>query len=126
MGDWTDPFFKLRYGVPAGEKYRQAIAGEIPGAQPIGSEEDVEREERRASGYLFAKEHPAVSGVVQPIVDNIRTNIFRDSPKVVAAARQGQEAAGVKPGLGSKLARAAIMPGFTTWEEAAAGLFGKR
>jgi len=126
MSEWYDPLFRLRYGVGSAEKYKRALSGQIPGAQPIQSEDDIAREERRASGYLFAKEHPAVAGVVQPIVDDIRRYAFRDSPEVVAAAQQGQQAALGKPKLGSKLARAAIMPSFSTWEEAASGLFGGR
>lgn len=59
--DWTDPFFQLRYGVPANEKYKMAIQGQIPGSQVIHSEEDQANEERRAAGYLFGKRWPSIA-----------------------------------------------------------------
>ena len=120
MGDsLLDLPWKFRYGVGPAEKYRRAIAGEIPGAQPIHSEQDVEREERRASGYLFAQRHPTLAATVQPAVDALRTHVFRDDPSVVAAAQQGQRAA-----IGD-VARGRVQQAlFDTWDAAAAHFFG--
>lgn len=72
MGDWYDPLFKLRYGVDSTEKYRQALGGQIPGAEPIHSDEDLAREERRTSGYLFGKQHPSVARFGTEVANTIR------------------------------------------------------
>jgi hypothetical protein len=132
MGDWTDPLYRLRYGVTSADKARLAASGAVPGAQPVGSEQDIEREDRRASAYLFAREHPGVAGVVQPIVDDLRLRAFGDSPQVVAVAQQGQEAAIGKPtaaqGVGTKVLRGigsvALGGVLTSWDSAAAHFFG--
>jgi len=115
--EWYDPLFRARYGVPSAKKYELAVTGQIPGAQPIRSEADVEREERRAAGYLFAKQNPTVSRAVQPTVDWIRINLFRDDPSVVAVAKQGQQAA-----LRPKQAAG----DFNSWDEVTAHYFGPR
>lgn len=112
--EWYDPLFRARYGVTSGEKYRRAVTGEIPGAQPIRSEDDVAREERRAAGYLFAKQNPAISAAVQPAVNKIRTSLFGDDPSLVAVANEGQRAA-LKP---PKVAA------FNSWDTAASHYFG--
>jgi hypothetical protein len=114
--EFYDPAFRLRYGVTSGEKYRQAVTGAIPGALPVSSEKDVEREERRAAGYLFAKEHPTISAAVQPAVNALRTHAFGDDPAVVAAANEGQAAA----------LRPQKMASFDNWDDAALHLFGGR
>ena len=120
--------WKLRYGVSPEEKYRLAIQGGIPGAQPIHSEQDVEREERRASGYLFAKQHPTIAGAVQPLVDDLRTHVFRDDPRTVAAAQEGQRAAigqsKVGPAVRSLTWRAATGGHFDSWDQASDFFFG--
>jgi hypothetical protein len=118
-GEWYDPLFRLRYGVSSAEKYRQAVTGETPGAMPVRSDEDLEREERRTSAYLFAKKHPMLSATVQPGVDMLRRNVFRDSPEVVAAAQQGQYAA--QPGYGPGRVQQKL---FDTWDGAVAHFFG--
>lgn len=111
--------WNLRYGVSPGEKRRLAITGQIPGAQPIGSEEDVEREERRAAAYLFAKRYPTLAATVQPAVDMLRTRVFRDDPSVVAAAQQGQRAA-----IGDVAPSRAQQFLFDTWDSARSYFFG--
>ena len=90
MGDWTDPFFRLRYGVTGGDKYRLALSGRIPGAQPIHSEEDVAREERRAAAYLFAMQHPTLADFGVGLANTLR---FMEPESLHAVAREGVQAA---------------------------------
>jgi hypothetical protein len=91
MGDWTDPFFRLRYGVTDAEKQGMVYAGQIPGRKPTQNAQDMAREERRAAGYLFAQQHPNLAPAVQPTVDYIRS--FFDAPEVVSAASEGMDQA---------------------------------
>lgn len=90
MADWTDPFFRLRYGVTGGDKYRLALSGRIPGSLPIQSEEDVAREERRAAAYLFALQHPTLADFGVGLANTLR---FMEPESLHAVALQGKEAA---------------------------------
>lgn len=94
MADWTDPLFRLRYGVTGNDKYRLALSGRIPGAQPIQSEDDVAREERRAAAYLFAMQHPALADFGVGLANTLR---FMEPESLHQVAIQGKEAAKKAP-----------------------------
>lgn len=130
LSDIADAPWRFRYGVGPTEKYRLAVTGGIPGAQPIRNEADVDREERRASGYLFAKQHPTIAPLVQPTVDDLRAVAFRDDPSVIAAAQEGQTAAlgappsGAGHGIRTQVWRSATGGMFDSWDDARAHFFG--
>ncbi len=88
--DWWAPIARWRYGVDPTEKYKIALGGAIPGAQPIRSEEDVIREERRAAAFLFALQHPLIANVAVAGANKLR---FWEDPSVHDAARAGLRAA---------------------------------
>ena len=84
VGAISDPTFALRYGVPSGEKYRMALQGAIPGAQPIKGQGDLPREERRAAGYLFGKKWPSIAPVGTEVANTLR---FWEDPSLHQVAR---------------------------------------
>ena len=86
MSDWWDPLARWRYGVNADQKYAAAIQGRIPGAQPIHSEDDIAREERRAAAYLFAQRHPYIADLGVGLASTLR---FMEPESLHAAAREG-------------------------------------
>jgi len=86
MSDWSDPFFRWRYGVDANQKYAAAIRGHVPNAQPIHSEEDLAREERRAAAYLFTQQHPYLANLGTGLASTLR---FWEPEELHAAAREG-------------------------------------
>jgi hypothetical protein len=94
MSDWSDPFFRWRYGVDANQKYAAAIQGRIPGAQPIQSEADIAREERRAAAYLFAMQHPKLADFGTGLASTLR---FWEPDEMHAAAREGGVAGRTQP-----------------------------
>lgn len=94
MSDWSDPFFRWRYGVTGNEKYALALSGKVPGAQPIRSEEDIAREERRAAAYLFAQKHPALADFGTGVASTLR---FWEPEALHAAAREGVVAGATQP-----------------------------
>jgi hypothetical protein len=87
----ADELGRLRYGVPTSEKERLALTQSLPGA-PV-PDADAAEAERYASGYLFAREHPVLSEVAQPVVDRIRTGWAGDSPELQSWATAGASAA---------------------------------
>jgi hypothetical protein len=92
LADLFDQFGRIRYGVPTSEKERMALTGELPGS-PSAAKADPLEAERYASGYLFAKQHPALAEVVQPVVDRVRIGWFGDSPELQSYAQAGANAA---------------------------------
>lgn len=96
--DWLDPFFQLRYGVPANQKYQMAITGQIPGSQTIHSDEDQANEERRAAGYLFGKRWPSIAMGGTRVAnalrfwepDSIHQTALDSTRAGIAAAQQAQ------------------------------------
>lgn len=85
-GNWWDALARWRYGVGANEKYALALSGRIPGSQPIHSEEDVAREERRAAAYLFAVQHPELADLGVGLASTLR---FLEPESLHSAAREG-------------------------------------
>lgn len=96
MSDWTDPFFRWRYGVTGDEKYRLALSGRIPGSQPIQSEADIAREERRAAAYLFSLQHPSIADFGTGVASTIR-GYFGEPEALQAVAREGVVAGRTQP-----------------------------
>ncbi len=88
--DWWAPLARWRYGVSPNEKYALAVRGAIPGAEPIQSEEDVVREERRAAAYLFALKHPRLA---EYAIEGANALRFWEPSSVHQAALSGREAA---------------------------------
>ena len=93
-GNWWDPLARLRYGVDANQKYAIALSGQVPGSQPIHSEEDVAREERRAAAYLFAMQHPHLADIGTGLASTLR---FMEPESLHAAAREGVVAGRTQP-----------------------------
>lgn len=85
-GDWWAGLARWRYGVDPAQKYALALSGRIPGSQPIHSEEDVAREERRAAAYLFAMQHPALANFGPALASTLR---FTEPASLHDAAREG-------------------------------------
>ena len=104
LADLLDQIGRLRYGVPTSEKERIALSGTLPGA-PAANTQDASEAQRYASGYLFAKEHPALAELVQPAVDTARIGWFGDSPELQSYATAGANSARIhEPAKGSSLA----------------------
>ena len=82
----------LRYGMPTADKEVLARQGSLPGA-PRDTSADQAAADRYASAFLFAKEHPTLSSVVQPLVDRVKTSDLPffggDSPELQSFAQQG-------------------------------------
>lgn len=93
-GNWWDPLARWRYGVGADEKYAIALSGRVPGSQPIRSEEDLAREERRAAAYLFALQHPTMADVGVGLASTLR---FMEPETMHAAAREGVVSGRTRP-----------------------------
>ena len=94
MADWWDSLAKARYGVGSTDKYRIALSGKVPGSQPIQSEDDLIREERRAAAYLFALNHPKLANLGVGVANKLR---FWEDSSVHDAARQGLASARSQP-----------------------------
>lgn len=90
---------RLRYGVPTSVKEQMAEKGSLPGAPTVPNDE---RDNRYASGYLFAKQYPNAAPVIQPWIDRVKTSslpIFGgESPEVQSYAQQGMNRAVVDHG----------------------------
>ncbi len=106
----------LRYGMPTSEKERLAISGTLPGA-PVDHTADQDAANRYAAGYLFAKEHPILAPIVQPMVNRLKVSdlpLFGGSTpdlqsQATAGMNQGLAAAGGRgPDLGALLAALAV------------------
>jgi hypothetical protein len=93
-GNWWDAAARWRYGVDANQKYALALSGRIPGSQPIKSEEDIAREERRAAAYLFSLQHPEMADIGVGLASTLR---FMEPESLHAAAREGVTAGRDKP-----------------------------
>lgn len=95
--DPLDQLGRLRYGVPTSEKERLARTGELPGAPTynptLSDEENMERADRYASGYLFGKARPQVSSFIQPLIDMLKTSDLPafggSSPELQSYASEG-------------------------------------
>ena len=94
MADWWDPLARWRYGVDAGQKYALAVSGRIPGAQPIHSEDDLAREERRTAAFLFSQQHPSIADFGVGLASTLR---FAEPESLHAAAREGVVAGRTQP-----------------------------
>ena len=94
MADWWDSLARWRYGVDASQKYALAVSGRIPGSQPIHSEDDLAREERRAAAYLFKMQHPQIADFSVGLASTLR---FAEPESLHAAAREGVVAGGTQP-----------------------------
>jgi len=83
---------RLRYGVSTAEKEAIARRGELPGA-PVDRSAGQEKADRYAAGFLFAKEHPDLAPILQPMVDRLKTSDLPyfggESPEVQSYASQG-------------------------------------
>jgi hypothetical protein len=90
LGFLEEAPFRLRYGVPAAEKYRLAVSGEIPGGRVPHSDAEVEEEERRAAGFLFGAKWPTLAEPGTRFANALR---FWEDPRMheiaLEAARQG-------------------------------------
>lgn len=68
----VDPIYRLRYGVSGEEKSRLAVTGAVPGARPVTSQDDADREERRASAFLFGRKWPTIGPVMTSAISDVR------------------------------------------------------
>jgi len=89
-GDWWAPLANWRYGVGPTQKYALAVGGAIPGAQPVRSEEDMAREERRAAAFLFTLQHPTLADFAVEGANALR---FWEPSAIHDAARAGLRSA---------------------------------
>lgn len=116
LPDWmygaTDPLYRLRYGVTAAEKSGLAVNRQIPGAGAAVSPEDFEREERRASGYLFGQKWPNIAVPATSAVNALR---FWEDPELheiaLEAARRGSQSATATAADQARGLQAAYTPG---------------
>lgn len=103
--DLFDLVGSIRYGAPTSEKERLAISGSLPGA-PEDRTAEQDAANRYAAGYLFAKEHPRFSRLVQPLVDAVKTSdlpwVGGSTPELQSYASHGATRA--REDYGSSLA----------------------
>src|SRR3989304_7604207 len=87
-----DVLGRLRYGVSTSEKERLARSRELPGAPKDTSPEQATAD-RYAAGFLFARQHPTLAPLVQPMVDRLKTSDLPffggESPEAQSYASQG-------------------------------------
>ena len=82
--------------MDASQKYALAVSGRIPGSQPIHSEDDLAREERRAAAYLFQLQHPVIGNAGTAVASTIR-GFFGEPESLLGAAREGVVAGKTHP-----------------------------
>ena len=83
--DWTDPFFKFRYGVTGPEKDQMMYSGNFPGSVPYT--QNPQASERAASAYLFGRNWPSIAEPATNAINSVY-GFFGQDPSVTEAAKR--------------------------------------